>query len=831
MVGADAKGVTETGIGCVEAKLLGLNEGGAVVAGTDCSPLDTLAGVGSSGTPRSDLNDFFTPLRHTPLHHRFAAPIFVVMKRTGRWVLYVLGGFLLLLAIAMWAAPGYLIRYIEKNDLDLIGREVFIGDLRIGWFTGKVRVEGFEMREQDSSQVFMRIDALETKLSMGGLFKKRIHLPYLHVHRLDVQVAQAGTSFNFDDLAQQEADPQAPEASESEWTFALEDFALLRSAIHYQSDLHPGVEIDSLEVRIPLITDQMEAMDVYAQLDLLSGGQLSTDVHLDLAGETYAIDFRAQDAALSLVEPFFATAIQLDRVEGTAQSDLHLFGSWADTDLLNVSGSFGLNGLHLIDPHGEPLVSCEDFDLVIDTVRMKEGLYTLDHLYIRGFYSIFELYDEGDNFSNLLVTDTSTTPTDSLGVEGVEIDYSNPFAVLAYYIEDIAKSYKESVYNLRELDIAESAFQFNDYTLTDPFRYSLTGLHIHGDSLYSEKASITATAGAVLNNAGTFEGRFTAYTDNLANMDIAYAIRGAGLTPFAPYTSHYVAHPITRGDVLYECETTIRDGIIDSKNVMVFEEFTFGSRTEAKALYDLPVRLAINLLKDLNGEIHLDVPIEGDLKDPNYKLGKVIWQTVRNILLRAVTAPYRLLARTFSIDEDGLKQLHFGLLQREVNKEHERQLRDLGKVLKAKDDLNVEFKRVTDKFEEVERYAITEAKRRYLYGEDQTEEHTLDRDQRRALQDYDIKDSLFVQWLDERLPAAALREPVQRKCLLYIGEESAIAAVDRIGTRRSQSILNQLVEGEGLDPARFRFTIVPDDSLITSRSTAIYNIGFWMEDL
>ncbi len=93
-------------------------------------------------------------------------------------------------------------------------------------------------------------------------------------------------------------------------------------------------------------------------------------------------------------------------------------------------------------------------------------------------------------------------------------------------------------------------------------------------------------------------------------------------------------------------------------------------------------------------------------------------------------------------DEENLKQLHFNLLERELSKEHEGQLNDLYEALNAKPDLNVEFNRVTGKYEESERYAITQAKRRFLFDEDVDED--LDKDQRNQLRNQDIKDSLFV---------------------------------------------------------------------------------------
>lgn len=747
------------------------------------------------------------------------------MKRIGLILLIVLGVVVVMAILAMLLAPGYLKDYIEEHDQELVGREVFLDKISIGWFSGKMSVAGLEIRETDTSKVFLSVNEIAAVLSLTDLFGNHIFIESLTFDRLAVEVVQEGTVFNFDDLAESSPDTTTVEEPSEPWRFTMENFAIRRGALNYHSDIAPFIGLDSIKVDVPIMTDDMTGLTARIEMLFATGGQLKSLVDLNLSESTYALNLKADTIGLRLIEPYFTEVLTLEKVDGQFNADFNVFGSWEDTDVLSLSGTLGVVNFEMTDPRGDALAACKSLDVQIDTIRMKDAVYNIDHIKARGLYGVYEMYDDGDNFSNLMVGDTLAT--DSVATED-EIDYSNPFSVLAFYIQDIARSYQESTYRIKQIDIAESEFQFNDYTPHDPFRYKLTEMRVFADSLYSNREKFTIHMGAVLNGAGVFEGDFTSYTANLADMDINYTIRGTGLTPFAPYTSFYVAHPIEMGEMLYTCNTTIRNGIIDSKNFMEFDDFTFGDRTEARALYDLPVRLAVSLLKDLDGKITMDVPIEGDLKDPNYRLGKVIWNAVKNILLKAVTAPYRILARAFQVDEDNLKELRFGLLQRELSKAHEGQLDDLAKVLSTKPELNVEFKRVTDRYEEVEKYAIEQARLHYLFGENPPE--SLDKERQKQLEGVDIKDSLFNVFIDAGIAEADRGLPVQKKCLIYIGEEKSIAAVDRIGTIRSESIARYLSEEKQFATERLKFTIVADDSLITSRSTAIYNIGFWVED-
>ncbi len=748
------------------------------------------------------------------------------MKRRWKVLLITMGVMFCGAALLMLLAPTYIKDYIEENDMELVGRKITLEEVHIGWFTGKLGLNNLLMYEKDTSHAFIRMHKVDTKIALGQLFKSHIHIPYFTITGLEVLVQQQGNHFNFDDLAEADTDSSsATPDEENEWRITMENILVHQSNINYHSDIAPEINADSLRLFIPLLTHDMQYMDVALEFLLGSGGRISTNTHLDLGSETYKVNFVSNDVSLSLVEPYFVEAIKLSEVKGSLHSDFNVFGSWNDTDILNLSGNIDLYNFAMVDPRGNNLVACEELDILVDSIRMKDAVYNIGHIKAAGLYAIYEMYDESDNFSRLLVPDT-TAVTSSAGE--VELDYSNPFLVLAHYIQELAKSYNESIYRIGTFDIEKSEVHFNDYTLTDPFRYSLTALRVHADSLASTRKTIEVAMGAVLNNAGIFDGTVVASTANPENMDIDYTIRGTGLTPFAPYTSQYVSYPITRGELLYECHTKIRDGKIVSSNNMVIKDFTFGSKADYQAFYNLPVKLAVSILKDTNGEIHIDIPIEGDLKDPNYKLSKFIWSTLKNILLKAATAPYRILANTFKVDEDNLKQLHFNLLERELNKEHQRQLGDLYKVLKEKGELNVEFKRVTTKYEEAERYAITESKRRFLFGEDVPE--ALTTEEQAKLSDYNIKDSLFVQWVDSRVPELDRDLPIQKKCMLYIGEQNAVDAVDRIGARRTESIVQFLSTEKQLGEDRLRFMVLPDDSLVSSRSTAIYNIGFWVNE-
>ncbi|HJV70783.1 DUF748 domain-containing protein [Ideonella sp.] len=117
------------------------------------------------------------------------------------------------------------------------------------------------------------------------------------------------------------------------------------------------------------------------------------------------------------------------------------------------------------------------------------------------------------------------------------------------------------------------------------------------------------------------------------------------LAPLSPYAGKYAGYAIERGklsmDVSYRIDA---DGRLEAKNQIVLNQLTFGDRIDSPDATKLPVLLAVALLKDRNGVIDLNLPIGGSLNDPQFSIGGVVVKLIVNLLTKALTAPFALLA-------------------------------------------------------------------------------------------------------------------------------------------------------------------------------------------
>ncbi|RYX89593.1 MAG: DUF748 domain-containing protein [Comamonadaceae bacterium] len=142
-------------------------------------------------------------------------------------------------------------------------------------------------------------------------------------------------------------------------------------------------------------------------------------------------------------------------------------------------------------------------------------------------------------------------------------------------------------------------------------------------------------------------------------LDIKGKVRDLELPPLSPYAIKYAGHGIERGklslDVGY---VVLPNGQLTASNRLMLNQLSFGEPV-AGAPNSLPVKLAVALLADRNGLIDIDLPISGSLNDPQFSLGPVIFKVIANLVVKAITAPFSLLAGAFGGGGDELSMVSF----------------------------------------------------------------------------------------------------------------------------------------------------------------------------
>ena len=173
-------------------------------------------------------------------------------------------------------------------------------------------------------------------------------------------------------------------------------------------------------------------------------------------------------------------------------------------------------------------------------------------------------------------------------------------------------------------------------------------------------------------------------------LDLKVDFRDMELSPLSPYSGRYAGYGIQKGKLTLNLKYHIEKGKLDSENKVFLDQFTFGDAVDSPDATKLPVRLAVALLKDRSGEIHLDLPVTGSVDDPKFSIWGVVWKIVVNLLVKAATSPFALLGALFGGGEQ-LSYLEFPPGIGDVPPGEEGKLGNLEKALHERPALKLEI--------------------------------------------------------------------------------------------------------------------------------------------
>lgn len=151
---------------------------------------------------------------------------------------------------------------------------------------------------------------------------------------------------------------------------------------------------------------------------------------------------------------------------------------------------------------------------------------------------------------------------------------------------------------------------------------------------------------------GTLDGKAPFHVSGTINplsenafTDLKVEFSGIGLAEFTPYSGRYLGYKIDRGRLSLDLSYHLSSRVLEAENALVFDNFYLGDTVESPDAMKLPLKLALALLRDRSGKIDIDLPIRGNLDDPDFRYGSLVWKAIGNLIMKAATAPFSLLGR------------------------------------------------------------------------------------------------------------------------------------------------------------------------------------------
>ena len=178
-------------------------------------------------------------------------------------------------------------------------------------------------------------------------------------------------------------------------------------------------------------------------------------------------------------------------------------------------------------------------------------------------------------------------------------------------------------------------------------------------------------------------------------LDLKASVKGVDLTGFSPYAGKYAGYAIEKGLLSLDLAYKLENKQLTADNKVFIDQFTFGEAVESPDATQLPVNLAIALLKNNRGEIDVNLPISGSLDDPQFSVGGLIVRVIVNLFVKAVTSPFALLGSMFGNGEE-LSKLDFEPGRARIGEAQAKTLETLVKALNERQGLKLEITGTVD---------------------------------------------------------------------------------------------------------------------------------------
>ncbi len=616
------------------------------------------------------------------------------MKKT---LIIFLISLLLIISISLILAPQIIHNYIVENSIELIGRQVNIEKIKVDYFTTSVRVMDFVIYEENAIDEFVSFDQLLVNLSPWPLINSEFVIEELHLDGLKTHVIQYEANFNFDDLiahhiddSQEVEEEIKADSLESEaFKFHLSNLELRNgSFIYTDTAIGNDIAMEDLNLLIPYIGwNQKDASEAGLKFFFSNGGFFQSAFHMDPVSGEFDAEMTLNDLDLSTFYGHAAQSLAIDTLQGSLNTFLKARGNTNDLDRLNIQGWVDLLNLNLNSENGHPLVAVESMHCRIEELQPLMSRFLIDSLIITRPFVAFELYDSTNNLVQLLREEDLQQEEINSG-DSAEISYPLYYSVNSFQLNN-------------------GEINFQDFTYDDIFVYELNEMEMDVNSITSDADWIELSSTMTLNKNGKLIAELGLDPADPTELDLQLSISDFLLSDLNIYTNNFTGHDIVFGDLYYTSDTKISSGNIVSDNKLTIRDIEINSIEGGIKV--LPLKLALFILKDKNGDAVLDVPVRGDLNDPTLTVGKLAWTSFKNMIGKVAAAPYHFLAGLVSADPSDLKSIEYQYADTAFTPKKKRQLDLLLELEEKKEGIDIQLVYFMDREIEKEEIAIYNA--------------------------------------------------------------------------------------------------------------------------
>ena len=448
-----------------------------------------------------------------------------------------------------------------------------------------------------------------------------------------------------------------------------------------------------------------------------SKGRIEIEGTASLADLSVKMNTRLKKIPLATFAPYIAEQANLVLADGYLDARLKSSVKAGSEPLqASFNGDIGISRFHLLDSlHREDLLKWDSLQFVGINGQAEPLTLEIKSITLSDYFAKILIDEE----ARLNLTEAFHKEASEMTAAEAETVAESTETPLPEENAEVSEETAEGSSPSPEISIGTVTLQggrvdFTDRNLPRPFRADMRELGGRIQGLSSDP-----TTRAEVDLRGRLRGQSPLSINGTVNplaeklfLDLKLNFNDIELSPLSPYSGTYVGYMIEKGKLNLMLEYYIEEDQLKAKNEVFLDQFTFGKAVESEQASGLPVKLAVALLKDSNGEIHLDIPVYGSLDDPQFSIGGVVWTVIKNLLVKAATSPFALLGALIGGGEEDFSNVSFAYGSARLSTTEKDKLQKMAQALMDRPSLDVEVSGFIDPDNDAEGY-----RREQLSGE------------------------------------------------------------------------------------------------------------------
>ncbi|HEY3301278.1 MAG TPA: DUF748 domain-containing protein [Methylophilaceae bacterium] len=469
----------------------------------------------------------------------------------------------------------------------------------------------------------------------------------------------------------------------SAWKFELANLHLDKSNIHIEDKLARApvvldVQNGAIDLR-NLSLDLTKPLPVTAKLPIKQGGQL------ELAGKLTPMPFKSdlqlklQALSLKPFSPYLNQTTLLKLDDGAVSVNGKVALKTDHTFDAQFTGGFSVDNLALSEEADKtPFLSWQKVSSNSLQFGLAKRHLHMDDLSIQqanGKFIVFE--DKSLNVKKILrdqTADNAATPNAQAESKSVAQAQQNTDTFQV---------------DIDRVSINNAQLEFADLSLTPQFGTHINSLSGVINGLSSQpSATAQVELDGKVDEYGSAKIRGSLQPFHATDFtDLKLAFHNIEMKSLTPYSGKFAGRKVDSGKLSVDLEYKIKQRQLAGENKFVINKIKLGERVDSQDAPNLPLDLAIALLEDSDGVIDLDLPISGNLDDPQFSYGKIIWKAFVNVISKIATAPFRALGKLFGAGADKLDAILFEPGKATLAPEEQEKLKNIAAGLEKRPSL------------------------------------------------------------------------------------------------------------------------------------------------